>query len=180
MPRRLRLRRRLPCLGVVLLLAAVLTGCGEKPLPVPELPTGSLSQKQYEDAFPRAAQGLAARYGVGRDLDSDAGAARQAEHVAGLQRLLRDWATRLDSLHPPEPAVAPQARYVAGIRSFAADLDRARTALEHGDVQAANALLSTGRIVSARTRADLLAARRGFHALGYHLQDLDRAPVKTD
>lgn len=160
-------------------LAVAVAGCGEKPLPVPALPSGALTQKQYEDAFPKAAQGLAAKYGVGKPLDRDASASDQAAHVAGLQKLLRTWAGRLATLHPPAPAAAAQARYAAGIRSFASDLDRAHAALDRGDVKGANALLSTGRIVSPQTRADLVAARRAFHALGYDLEDLDSAPVKT-
>lgn len=170
--------RRLSSL-IALLAALAVVGCGEQPLPVPSLPTGRLTQGQYEDAFPKAAQGLAAKYGVGKPLSDEASAAEQAEHVAGLQKVLREWATRLASLRPPAPAVAPQARYVAGIRGFADDLDRARAALEGGDVKGANALLSSGRIVSAGTRADLVAARRAFHALGYDLEDLDKAPVET-
>jgi hypothetical protein len=164
---------------LALLAALAVVGCGEKPLPVPSLPTGQLTQGQYEDAFPKAAQGLAAKHGVGEPLSDDASAAEQAEHVAGLQKVLREWATRLGSLRPPAPAVAAQARYVAGIRGFASDLDRARAALDRGDVKGANALLSSGRIVSAGTRADLVAARRAFHALGYDLEDLDKAPVET-
>lgn len=175
MPRRLSLLS----LSLVLVVLAA-AGCGEQPLPVPSLPDGALTQKQYEDAFPKAAQGLAARYGVGKPLDADASASDQAAHVAGLQKLLRAWATRLASLRPPAAATAPQARYVAGIRAFATDLDRARAALDRGDVKGANALLSSGRIASAATRADLVAARRAFHALGYDLEDLDKAPVKTD
>lgn len=172
--------RRLPFLSLLFVLLVVAVGCGEKALPVPSLPAGPLTQGQYEDAFPRAAQGLAAKYDVGKPLDADASAAEQARHVEGLQKLLREWATRLASLHPPAPAAAPQARYVAGIRSFASDLDRARTALDRGDTKGANALLSSARIVNARTRADLVAARRAFHALGYDLEDLDKAPVETD
>jgi hypothetical protein len=172
--------RRLLSFFALLVASAVWVGCGEQPLPVPSLPTGQLTQGQYEDAFPKAAQGLAAKYGVGKPLDADASAAKQAAHVAGLQKLLREWATRLVSLRPPAPAASAQARYVAGIRSFATDLDRARAALDRGDTKGANALLSSGRIVSAATRTDLVAARRAFHALGYDLEDLDKAPVKTD
>jgi hypothetical protein len=167
-------------LALLLTLVAVLAGCGSKPVPIATLPTGPLSQSQYEDAFPRAAEGLAARYGVGRPLDADASVAQQAAHVEGLQKVLRAWATRLEDLMPPAAAAAAQARYVAGIRGFASDLDRARAALDRGEAKGANALLSSGRIVSARTRADLVAARRAFHALGYDLEDLDTSPVKTD
>lgn len=171
--------RRLAPLLTLAAVAAVLAACGSKPVPVERLPTGPLTQSQYEDAFPHAAEGLAAQYGVGKPLDADATAAQQAAHVAGLQKVLRAWATRLATLKPPAAAAPAQARYVAGIRSFAADLDRARAALDRGDAKGANALLTSGRIVSARTRADLVAARRAFHALGYDLEDLDRSPVKT-
>jgi hypothetical protein len=171
--------RRLATL-LILAVAAVLAGCGSKPVPIATLPTGALTQSQYEDAFPHAAEGLAAQYGVGKPLDADATAEQQAAHVEGLQKVLRAWATRLESLRPPAAAAAAQTRYVAGIRSFATDLDRARAALDRGDAKGANTLLTSGRIVSARTRADLIAARRAFHALGYDLEDLDRSPVKTD
>lgn len=172
--------RRPSLLLALVLVVLTAAGCGEKPLPVPSLPSGTLSQSQYEDAFPRAAQGLAARYGVGKPLDADASAPKQAAHVEGLQKVLRAWATRLESLHPPAEAARAQARYVAGIRSFATDLDRARAALDRGETKTARSLLSSGRIVSAQTRADLVAARRAFHALGYDLEDLDKAPVVTD
>jgi hypothetical protein len=172
--------RPLSVFFIALLAASVLVGCGEQPLPVPSLPTGALTQSQYEDAFPKAAQGLAAKYDVGKPLSDEASASEQAAHVVGLQKLLREWATRLASLRPPAAAAAPQARYVAGIRGFASDLDRARVALDRGDVKGANTLLSSGRIVSAQTRADLVAARRAFHGLGYDLEDLDSSPVKTD
>jgi hypothetical protein len=164
--------RRLALL-LTLVASVTLAACGSKPVPIATLPTGALTQSQYEDAFPRAAEGLAAKYGVGKPLDAEASVEQQAAHVAGLQKVLRAWATRLASLRPPSAAAAAQARYVAGIRSFATDLDR-------GDAKGANALLTSGRIVSARTRADLVAARRGFHALGYDLEDLDTSPVKTD
>jgi hypothetical protein len=65
------------------------------------------------------------------------------------------------------------------VRGFADDLERARAALDRGDTKGAERLLSSGRIVSATTRADLQAARRAFHALDYDLEDLDSAPVKT-
>jgi hypothetical protein len=160
-------------------VGAALAGCGSKADPVATLPTGQLDQRQYEDAFGRSALGLAARYGVGKPLDAEASAAEQSRHVAGLQQVLRVWAERLAGLHPPAAAVRAQARYVAGIRSFAGDLDRARTALDRGDAKGAQRLLSSGTIVSAQTRADLVAARRAFHALGYDLQDLDSSPVRT-
>ncbi|WP_445148885.1 hypothetical protein [Baekduia sp. Peel2402] len=172
--------RRLTLLLALAAAVLVAGGCGSKPLPIPSLPTGTLTQAQYEDAFPKTAQGLAAKYDVGKPLDADASAADQAAHVAGLQHVLRDWATRLARLQPPAAAASAQARYIAGIRSFASDLDRARTALDRGDTTGANMLLASGRIASAGTRADLIAARRAFHALGYDLEDLDSAPVKTD
>jgi hypothetical protein len=158
----------------------VLAGCGSKALPVATLPTGQLDQKQYEAAFGKSAYGLAPKYGVGKPLDAEASAADQAAHVAGLQRLLREWADRLAGLKPPAEAARAQARYVAGIRSFAVDLQRARDALDRGDVKGAQRLLSSGAIASKATREDLIAARRAFHALGYRLQDLDSAPVTTD
>ncbi len=167
-------------LALVVLLAFSVAGCGSQAVPIATLPTGPLDRAQYEAAFPKAAEGLAAKYGVGKPLDADASAADQAAHVSGLQRVLRDWATRLERLRPPAAATRAQARYVSGIRSFATDLDRARAALDRGDAKGANALLSSGRIVSARTRADLVAARRAFHALGYDLEDLDSSPVSTD
>jgi hypothetical protein len=99
--------------------------------------------------------------------------------VAGVQRLLREWAVRLSSLHPPAVAARAQARYVAGIRSWGVGQDRGRATLDRGDTKGAAALLSSGAIASSGTRADLAAARRAFHALGYRLQDLDTSPVKT-
>jgi hypothetical protein len=170
-----------PVLVLALVLSAALlgAGCGRPQTKVRELPTGQLTKSQYVDAFNVSAAGLAPKYGVGKPLPSDASAAEQAAHVDGLQRLLRDWAGRLEGLQPPPEAARAQARYVAGIRSFATDLDRARTALDHGDTKGANTLLTSGRIVSARTRDDLVAARRAFHALDYQLEDLDKAPVAT-
>lgn len=159
--------------------AALVSGCGSKADPIATLPTGQLNQQQYEDAFGKSALGLAAKYGVGKPLDADASAADQAAHVAGLQKTLRAWASRVASLHPPAAAARAQARYVAGIRSFAIDLDRARAALDRGDTKGAQRLLSSGTIVSKATRDDLVAARRAYHALGYRLQDLDTSPVKT-
>ena len=89
------------------------------------------------------------------------------------------WSARIATLKPPARAAAAQARYVAGIRAFAVDLDRARALLDRGDTKGANRLLTSGAIVSRTTRADLVAARRAFHALGYDLLDLDSSPVKT-
>jgi hypothetical protein len=89
------------------------------------------------------------------------------------------WAGRVAGLRPPAAATRAQARYVAGIRSFAVDLQRARGALDRGDTKGAQRLLSSGAIVSRTTRDDLVAARRAFHALGYDLQDLDSSPVRT-
>jgi hypothetical protein len=167
--------------AVLALLAVALlaVACGRPQTEIQTLPTGPLTQGQYEDAFNVSAAGLAPKYGVGKPLDPEASAEEQTEHVAGLQRLLRDWAGRIEGLQPPVEARRAQARYVAGIRSFADDLERARAALDRGDVKGANRLLSSGRIVSAATRADLVAARRAFHGLGYDLEDLDDAPVKT-
>jgi hypothetical protein len=173
----------MPRAVLLLLLAALalaLGACGEKAVEVQTLPTGPLTKGEYEHAFNVSAVGLAPKYGVTKPLDADASAADQAAHVAGLQRVLRVWAGRLEGLQPPAEAARAQARYVAGIRGFAGDLDRARAALDRGDTKGANALLSSGRIVSATTRADLVAARKAFHDLGYELEDLDKSPVTTD
>ncbi|WP_027005607.1 hypothetical protein [Conexibacter woesei] len=178
-PRLAPLRRTLVLLAALLAGAALVAGCGSQALPIARLPTGQLDQKQYEDAFGKSAYGLAPKYGVGKPLDPEASAADQARHIDGLQRLLREWAGRVGGLHPPAAAVRAQARYVAGIRSFADDLERARVALDRGDTKGAQRLLSSGTIASRATRADLIAARRAFHALGYRLQDLDSSPVKT-
>jgi hypothetical protein len=160
-------------------LALGAAGCSRPQTEVRTLPTGPLNQADYEHAFNVSAAGLAPKYGVGKELPRDAPAAQQAERVRALQQLLRGWAGRIAGLQPPAPARRAQARYVAGVRGFAGDLDRARTLLAAGDVKGANRLLESGRVVSARTRADLVAARRAFHALGYDLTDLDSAPVKT-
>jgi predicted GNAT family acetyltransferase len=171
------MRRPVLVLGLVAVL--LVGGCGRPQTKLQELPTGPLTKEQYVHAFDVSAAGLAPKYGVGKELPADAPAADQAVRVAALQRLLRAWASRLAGLQPPAAAAPAQARYVAGIRGFAADLDRAKGALARGDRKAAATLLSSGRIVSSPTRADLVAARRAFHALGYDLQDLDTAPVKT-
>ncbi|HWH93788.1 MAG TPA: hypothetical protein VNT03_08000 [Baekduia sp.] len=173
-------RRALPLLLLLITAAVIAAGCGRPQTEIHDLPTGPLTKEEYVRAFDVSAAGLAPKYGVGKPLDYDASAAEQAEHVAGLQRLLRDWAGRLAGLRPPAEAVRAQARYVAGIRGFANDLQRAKAALDRGDTKGAKRLLSSGRIVSATTHADLVAARRAFHALDYDLQDLDSAPVKTD
>jgi hypothetical protein len=165
--------------AVISALALVAAGCSRPQTEVRTLPTGPLNQADYEHAFNVSAAGLAPKYGVGKELPRDAPAAEQAERVRALQQLLRVWAGRIAGLQPPAPARRAQARYVAGVRGFAADLDRAGTLLDAGDVKGANRLLESGRVVSARTRADLVAARRAFHALGYDLTDLDSAPVTT-
>ncbi|HEV7750978.1 MAG TPA: hypothetical protein VGO71_05525 [Baekduia sp.] len=173
---------RRPSFALLLTLTALVlgaAGCSRPQTEVRTLPTGPLNQADYEHAFNVSAAGLAPKYGVGKELPRDAPAARQAERVRALQQLLRVWAGRIAGLQPPAPARRAQARYVAGVRNFAGDLDRARTLLAAGDVKGANRLLESGRVVSARTRADLVAARRAFHALGYDLTDLDSAPVKT-
>jgi hypothetical protein len=169
-----------PFLATVLLAAALAAaGCSRPQTEVRALPTGPLDKQQYVEAFNISAAGLAPKYGVGKELDKGAPAREQEERVVGLQRLLRAWAGRIEGLRPPAEARRAQVRYVAGVRGFADDLDRARDALARGDVAGANRLLSTAKIVSAPTRADLVAARRAFHALDYDLTDLDSAPVKT-
>jgi hypothetical protein len=173
------MRRPLRVLTAVVLAACTLTACGRPQSTVRELPTGQLSKGDYVRAFEVSAEGLAQRYGVGKELGSGAPSVQQERRVAGLQRLLRAWADRLQGLQPPPEATRAQARFVAGVRGFAADLEQARAALRRGDTRGAAALLRTGRIVSARTRADLVAGRRAFHALGYDIQNLDKAPVET-
>jgi hypothetical protein len=119
---------------VLLLLAAVLVaGCGRPESKVEQLPTGQLSKDEYVRAFEISANGLAKRYGVTAD-DGSTKAVDQDRRVAALQRFLRAWADRLASLHPPAEATRAQARFVAGVRGFATDLDRVRTALQRGDV----------------------------------------------
>jgi hypothetical protein len=174
------MRRAVPVLLLLLAAALLATACGRPQTEIQTLPTGPLTKDEYVHAFDVSAAGLAPKYGVGKPLDPDASATEQADHVDGLQRLLRDWAGRLAALQPPAEAARAQARYVAGIRGFATDLDRAKAALARGDTKGANRLLTSGQIVSATTRADLVAARRAFHALDYDLQDLDSAPVKTE
>ncbi len=170
---------RRPVLVLGLVAALLAGGCSRPQTKLQELPTGPLTKDEYVHAFDVSAAGLAPKYGVGEDLPPDAPAEDQDVHVVALQRLLRAWADRLEGLQPPPAAARAQVRYVTGIRSFAGDLDRARAALARNDAKGAAALLSSGRIVSAPTRAHLRAARRAFHALGYDLQDLDSAPVKT-
>lgn len=175
------MRRSVVVLVLLPLVAATLatSGCGRPQTEIRTLPTGQLDRGGYEHAFDVSAAGLAPRYGVGKELPRDAPAADQAKRVRALQRLLRAWADRLAGLRAPAPARGAHARYVAGVRGFAADLDRAAAALERGDAKGAHALLSTGRIVSPATRTELQASRRAFHRLGYDLQDLDTAPVAT-
>jgi hypothetical protein len=170
---------RRPVLVLSLVAALLALGCSRPQTKLQELPTGPLTKDEYVHAFEISAAGLAPKYGVGADLPPDAPAKDQDAHVVALQRLLRAWADRLEGLQPPAEAARAQARYVAGVRSFAADLDRARAALRRGDTKGAAALLSSGRIVSSTTRAHLTAARRAFHRLDYDLQDLDSAPVRT-
>ena len=172
------MRRPLFAVAAVVTALAV-AACGRPQGQVADLPTGPLTKGEYVDAFEASATGLAQRYGVD-DKARDATDAEQADRVARLQRLLRAWADRLGGLQPPAEARRAHIRYVAGVRSFAGDLDRARTALQRGDRAGADRLISTGRIVSARTRADLVAARRAFHDLGYEIRNLDTAPVKTE
>jgi hypothetical protein len=166
---------------LLLVVAAALTaaGCGRPQTEVRQLPSGPLGKGEYVHAFNVSAAGLAPKYGVGRELPRDAPARDQAQRVNALQRLLRAWAGRIEGLQPPAEARRAQARYVAGVRGFAADLDRVRIELRRGDVAAAGRLLTTGRVVSAPTRADLVAARRAFHRLDYALTDVDSAPIKT-
>lgn len=170
---------RRPVLVLGLVAALLAAGCSRPQTKLQELPSGPLTKDEYVHAFDVSAAGLAPKYGVGKELPPDAPANDQDAHVAALQRLLRAWADRLEGLQPPAAAARAQARYVAGVRSFATDLGRARAALARGDTKGAAALLSSGRIVSATTRGHLVAARRAFHTLDYDLQDLDSAPVKT-
>ena len=164
---------------LLLLVASVLAvGCGRPQATVEQLPTGQLSKDDYVQAFEVSANGLAKRYGV-TSQDGSAKAADQERRLAALQRFLRAWADRLAGLHPPREALGAQARFVAGVRGFADDLDRVRAALRRGDVKGAARLLDTGAVVSARTKADLEAARRRFHDLDYPIHNLDRTPVKT-
>jgi hypothetical protein len=162
----------------LLLVAVLAAGCGRPEAKVEQLPTGQLSKGDYVHAFEISANGLAKRYGVTAD-DGNPKAAAQDRRVAALQRFLRAWADRLAGLHPPAEASAAQARFVAGVRGFAADLDRVRAALQRGDVKGAARLLDTGDVVSPRTKADLEAGRKAFHDLDYAIHNLDRAPVKT-
>src|ERR1700712_5557735 len=142
-----------PVLVLLLVCAGALVavGCGRPQTEIAQLPTGQLTKDQYVAAFGKSAAGLAPKYGVGKPLASDASAAEQERHVVGLQRLLRDWAGRIAGLRPPAVAAAAQARYVAGLRSFATDLDRVKAALARGDTKGANALLTSAKIVSPQT-----------------------------
>ena len=168
------MRRRRTALALVLIAVTALAGCGRPQAKVEQLPTGPLTKDEYVHAFEVSASGLAQRYGV-----SEGGTDADGKRIAALQRLLRAWADRLATLHPPREAARAQARFVAGVRGFATDLDRARAALDRGDEKGAQRLLDTGGIVSAQTRADLVAGRKAFHALGYDIHNLDKAPVKT-
>ena len=168
------MRRRLVPLVSLLVAALALGACGRPQAKVHDLPKGPLTKDQYVHAFEESALGLAQRYGVSED-----GTDANGNRVASLQRLLRAWADRLATLHPPAAAQPAQDRYVAGVRGFASDLDRARAALDRGDEKGAERLLASGALVSPRTRADLKAGRARFHALGYEIKNLDSAPVKT-
>src|SRR3954451_13887482 len=166
------MRRAAVTLLALALSAVALAACGRPQAKVQELPAGQLSKDQYVHAFEISANGLAQRYGV-----SEGGA--DSKRLVAFQRLLRAWADRLSALHPPPEATRAQVRFVAGVRGFAADLDRARAALDRGDERGAQRLLDSGRIVSAQTRADLVAGRKAFHDLGYDIHNLDKAPVET-
>ena len=171
---------RRPTLTVLLLALALLAlGCGRPAAKVERLPTGPLSKDEYVHAFEVSANGLAQRYGVPADDQGSAKPADQERRVAALQRFLRAWADRLAGLHPPAEAARAQLRFVAGVRGFAADLDRVRAALRRGDTKGAERLLSTGGVLSPATRADLEAGRRAYHALGYDIHNLDKTPVAT-
>jgi hypothetical protein len=176
------MRRRAAVLALAcVLLAGALAACGARPqaTTVEQLPTGPLSRQQYIHAFEVSANGLAQRYGVETDPKGGGSAERQDRRLAALQRLLRAWGDRLAGLQPPAEATRAHARFVAGVREFAGDLDRARALLRRGDVKGADRLFQTGRILSARTRGDLVAGRRAFHALHYDINNLDKSPVET-
>jgi hypothetical protein len=164
-----------------LLLAVALGACGsgQSGGEDPVLPRGQLDKPGYVDAFESSAGGLTRRFGLTKELSPDASAADQAERVANLQRLLRAWADRLATLRPPAEARRAHERFIAGVRRFAVDLQRARAALDRGDEKGATRLLDTGAVLSRATRDDLVAARRAFHDHGYDMRNLDKSPVET-
>jgi hypothetical protein len=172
---------RLPLvLSLLCVLALALAACGPVGSDeVVDLPTGQLDKPHYIDAFEHSSGGLAARYGIRDELSPNASVAEQAQRIAGIQRTMRAWADRLATLHPPAEAVRAHERFIAGVRSFATDLDRARAALARGDERGARHLMETGAVVSGRTKAELIAARRAFKDLGYRIRNLDTSPVET-
>jgi hypothetical protein len=172
---------RLPLLAALLCVFALgAAACGAVGSDeVVDLPTGQLDKSGYIDAFEHSSGGLAARYGIHDELSPNASIDEQARRVVGIQRTMRAWADRLATLHPPAAALPAHERFIAGVRSFADDLERAKDALARGDERGARHLMETGAVVSRRTRDDLVAARRGFKDLGYRIRNIDTSPVAT-
>ncbi|MBI5106992.1 MAG: hypothetical protein HZB46_18760 [Solirubrobacterales bacterium] len=147
-------------LAVLVLAAVALAGCAER------------ENADYVDAFDATSKGLAQRYGLDRDPPANATAAQLAARIARIQGLLREWARRLERVDPPNVVDDAHARYIAGLRGFARDLDRTAAALRGGDVQAAQRQLDSGRAMSARTRADLRYAQERFDRFNLEVHGL--------
>ncbi len=138
--------------GLCVLAAAMLAGCGSSPRP--------LSKSAYDARMVAIGRGLA------NDLNplSAARSAHAAQLALGvLQRKLGDADKQLSAITPPLAVKADQARLVAAVASFAAELSPVIAKLAAGNLSA----LAT--VYSLKGLLEIQAAARAITSAGYKI-----------
>jgi hypothetical protein len=145
-------RRLVAITGLCVLAAALLTGCGSSPKP--------LSKSAYDARMVTIGRGLA------NDLNplAAASSAHAAQLALGvLQRELGDADKQLSAITPPLAVKADQARLVAAVASFAAELGPVIAKLAAGD------LSSLATVYSLKGLLEIQAAARAITGAGYKI-----------
>lgn len=148
-------RRLLLALATISLLLA---GCGGG--------DGRLSKGEYEEAVRSA-------YGEVQQAFRETNVAVTEElagRVEAAQEQLREAASTLESVEPPEDVVAENTQIAAGMRAYAEDLDRLRNAAERGDQRTIEDFNS--RIAQNESVEQIAAAAEAMKFKGYDLGDI--------
>lgn len=142
-------------LGTISLLLA---GCGGG--------DGRLSKGEYEEKV-RSAYGEVQQAFRETNVESTE---ELAGRVEAAQEQLREAASTLESLEPPEDVVAENTQIAAGMRAYAEDLDRLRNAAERGDQRTIDDI--NARISQSESVEQIAAAAEAMKFKGYDLGDI--------
>jgi hypothetical protein len=121
-----------------------------------------LSKAEYESQM----QSIGDDLGAALDTSGASGSASAAaESVRKAQTALREGATKLEEITPPEDVSEEHAQLIDGVRTFADQLDEVLTKLDEGDLTALASLATLDGIQEIQTASNAIT-NKGYDISG--------------